>query len=71
MQFSFITTLDAGVPHLTGVTDLEVFGRGGVTTLYSGSEANGGLSVFTLSAGMAASFTDQIGASVNRGSKKV
>ena len=44
--FTHVSTLDAGVPHLQGVTDLEVFWLANGPVLYSASEANGGLAAF-------------------------
>ena len=67
VDFNFVATLDAGVPHMAGITDLHLFRRGDTTMLYSASEADGGLTAFALAPGESAVFADQIGAALNRG----
>ncbi len=66
-MFSHVATFDDGIPHMQGITDLEVVTVDDTVMLYTGSEADGGLSAFTLTAGGAAVYTDQIGAAENRG----
>lgn len=67
VDFNFVATLDAGVPHMAGITDLHLFRRGDATMLYSASEADGGLTAFAVAPGESAVFADQIGAALNRG----
>lgn len=50
-MFSHVATFDDGIPHLQGITDLEVVTVGETVMLYTGSEADGGLSAFSLTAG--------------------
>ena len=56
----------ATAPHITGITSLELASMDGQMRLYSASQANGGLSVFSLGPG-GLTFEDQIGAAANRG----
>ncbi|PRX37147.1 type I secretion C-terminal target domain (VC_A0849 subclass) [Meinhardsimonia xiamenensis] len=62
-----VATLGSGVPHMAGITDMAVWAGASGTFLYTGSEADGGLSAFALAPGAVAGYFDQIGASANRG----
>ena len=57
----------AAVPHLSGISDLEIFDGPSGPILYSASFADGGMSAFSLAAGQAASYFDQIGYGASRG----
>ena len=55
------------VPHLNGISDLEIFSGPAGPVLYSASFADGGLSAFALAPGQAAAYFDQIGYGASRG----
>lgn len=61
------TTLSADLPHMAGITALDGLAIGAGAYLYLGSERDDGLSVFSLTSGGTAGFSDQLGASSRRG----
>lgn len=65
--FGAADTPGGALPHMEGITDLEIRSDASGAWLYSASGADDGLSVFSLGAGRAASYQEQRGASVNRG----
>lgn len=66
-RIRFVATLQAGLPHMDRITAMAVWKSPSGAILYTGSEADGGMNAFSLAAGRAARFRDQIGASENRG----
>jgi serralysin len=59
--------MGSSVPHLSGITDLEIYDTGNGQVLYSASFADGGMNAFALSEGQDAVYFDQIGYGPNRG----
>ncbi|WP_416171598.1 calcium-binding protein, partial [Brevirhabdus pacifica] len=64
-----IATFGTGgdLPHMEGITDLEIRQDETGAWLYSASGADDGLSVFSLGVGQVASYLEQRGAAANRG----
>lgn len=67
-SFTHMSTLVGGdLTHMSGISRLKIVNWNGTDVLYSGSFSDGGLNVFSLAAGQQATFLDQIGYSLHRG----
>jgi serralysin len=69
--FNHVGTITSGVTHLSFIRGMSVKFLNGVGYLYTASQSDGGLNVFSLSQGASATFVDQIGASAARGTNNV